>query len=202
MLAAIVAVRRRYVRRLPPDRYHRAVAEERTTASARAFEGRLISVRVDTVRLASGREATREVVEHPGAVGILAWDGARLALVRQWRHPAGQALLEIPAGTLDPGEEPLATARRELAEECALGAAAWEAGPSFYTAPGFCTERLSLFLATGLEPARVEAPEDEELELSWMALAEALAAVDDGTIRDAKSVAGVLWLARRLEGAG
>ena len=177
------------------------MTEERTVASRSVFDGRLIRVRVDTVRLGSGRDATREVVEHPGAVGILAWDGGRLALVRQWRHPAGQALLEIPAGTLDPGEEPLTTARRELAEECGLAAATWESGPSFYTAPGFCTERLALFLATDLRPVSVQAPDDEELELSWASLDEALVALDRGEIADAKTLAGVLWLARRL-GAG
>jgi ADP-ribose pyrophosphatase len=134
-------------------------------------------------------------------VGVLAWDGARLAVVRQWRHAAGAALLEIPAGTLDPGEEPLATARRELAEECAVAASSWEAGPSFYTAPGFCTERLSLFLATGLGTEEAEGPEDEDLELSWLTLQEALAAIEDGAIVDAKSIAGILWLARRLEAA-
>ena len=171
---------------------------ERTIASRRVFEGRLIGVRVDTVALPNGREASREVVEHPGAVGILAWDGERLALVRQWRHPAGRALLEIPAGTIDPGEMALNTARRELAEECGLAAASWEPGPAFYTAPGFCTERLSLFLATALRPSQVATPEDEELEGSWMTLPETLAAVDAGEIADAKSVAGVLWLARRL----
>jgi ADP-ribose pyrophosphatase len=171
---------------------------ELTISSRRPFEGRLISVRVDEVRLASGRTASREVVEHPGAVGILAWDGRRLALVRQWRHPAEAELLEIPAGTLDPGEEPLTTARRELAEECGLGATSWEAGPSFFTAPGFCTERLSLFLATGLSPVEAEAPDDEELELEWLDLADALRAVENGTMIDAKSVAGILWLARRL----
>jgi ADP-ribose pyrophosphatase len=175
---------------------------EEVVATQRPWSGRLIKVRVDEVALATGRTATREVVEHPGAVGILAWDGTRLALVRQWRHPANRAMLEIPAGTLDPGEEPLATAQRELAEECALSASAWEAGPSFFTAPGFCTERLSLFLASGLRPAEAEAPEDEDLELSWMTLGEAVAAVDAGDIADAKSIAGVLWLARRLEARG
>src|SRR5919106_3751992 len=120
------------------------------------------------------RAATREVVEHPGAVGILAWDGDRLALVSQWRHPARQALLEIPAGTLDPGEAPRATAERELGEECGLAAAAWEQGPSFFTAPGFCTERLTLFLATDLREGAFESPEDEELELSWLSLPEAV----------------------------
>lgn len=174
------------------------MAHERTISTRRPFEGRLISVRVDEVRLTSGRTASREVVEHPGAVGILAWDGARLALVRQWRHATGGALLEIPAGTVDPGEEPLTTARRELAEECGRQAHAWEAGPAFYTAPGFCTERLTLFLATELRPVEVEAPDDEDLERAWMSLADAVAAVENADIVDAKSVAGILWLARRL----
>ncbi|HEX6140462.1 MAG TPA: NUDIX hydrolase [Candidatus Limnocylindria bacterium] len=175
------------------------MAEERLISTARPWQGRLIAVRVDEVELDSGRRTSREVVEHPGAVGILAWDGERLALVRQWRHAAGGALLEIPAGTLDPGEEPLATARRELAEECELAADEWEPGPSFFTAPGFCTERLALFLATGLHAATApETPDDEELSLSWSTLDEARAAIDAGAIVDAKSIAGILWLARRI----
>lgn len=171
--------------------------EEHTISSRRPFGGKLISVRVDTVALASGRTATREVVEHPGAVGILAWNGERLALVSQWRHPTGATLLEIPAGTLEASETPRATAERELAEECSLAAEHWEQGPSFFTAPGFCTERLTLFLATGLRDTVVEAPEDEDLELSWLPLVDAVAAVVDGSIIDAKSIAGILWLAQR-----
>jgi ADP-ribose pyrophosphatase len=171
---------------------------ERIVSSERPFRGRLISVRVDRVELDNGHQASREIVEHPGAVGILAWDGARLALVRQWRQAAGQDLLEIPAGTLDPGESPRATAERELGEECGLAADTWEMGPSFFTAPGFCTERLTLFLATGLRDAEADAPEDELLERSWLSLADAATAVDEGRVIDAKSVAGILWLQRRL----
>jgi ADP-ribose pyrophosphatase len=171
---------------------------ERTVSIEHPFTGRLISVRVDKVELGNGHIATREVVEHPGAVGILAWDGAQLALVSQWRQAAGQAMLEIPAGTLDPGESPRATAERELGEECGLAAGSWEQGPSFFTAPGFCTERLTLFLATELREGAFDSPEDEELELSWLPLAAALTAIDDGRIIDAKSVAGILWLARHL----
>lgn len=170
---------------------------ERRVDSRRAFEGRLLSVRVDEVELDNGRHATREVVEHPGAVGILAWDERRLAMVSQWRTAAGAELLEIPAGTIDPGETPAATAERELAEECGLRAASWEAGPSFFTAPGFCTERLTIFLATGLRPTPMTPPEDELLESSWLTLAQALAAIDEGRIIDAKSLVGILWLARR-----
>jgi ADP-ribose pyrophosphatase len=176
---------------------------ERTIASRPGFEGRLLRVRVDEVALDDGRQTVREVVEHPGAVAILAWDGERLVLVRQWRHPAGAELLEVPAGTLDPGEEPMATAVRELAEETELGADRWERGPAFYTAPGFCTEFLTVYLATGLHPRTDGAhDDDEELERVEMTLPEALAAVDDGTIRDAKSIAAILWLARRLEQGG
>lgn len=129
---------------------------------------------------------------------MLAWDGERVAMVRQWRHAAGATLLEIPAGTLEPGEEPLATARRELGEEMGVAAATWVEGPSFYTAPGFCTERLTLFLATDLAEASVDAPDDERLERDWLSLPDAVAAIGDGRIGDAKSIVGILWLARRL----
>jgi ADP-ribose pyrophosphatase len=170
---------------------------ERTVSSRRVFTGRLLSLRVDEVELDSGRHATREVVEHPGAVAILAWDGERLAAVRQWRQAAAAELLELPAGTLEPGESPLVTAQRELAEECGLTATRWEEGPSFYTAPGFSTELLTLFLATDLQAVDAQPPDDEALERSWLTLADALAAIDDGRIRDAKSLVGILWLARR-----
>jgi ADP-ribose pyrophosphatase len=170
---------------------------ERTVSTHRAFAGRLLALRVDEVELDSGKRATREVVEHPGAVAILAWDGERLATVRQWRQPAAAELLEIPAGTLEHDESPLIAARRELAEECGLTAARWEEGPAFYTAPGFSTELLTLFLATDLQAVDVPPPEDEALERSWLTLADALMAIDDGRIRDAKSLVGILWLARR-----
>jgi ADP-ribose pyrophosphatase len=172
---------------------------EKTIGTRHPYQGRLISLRVDEVAMESGRRTTREIVEHPGAVGILAWDGDRLAFVSQWRQPAAATLLEIPAGTLDPGEAPETTAKRELAEEIGLAAARWEAGPSFFTAPGFSTERLSLFLATELSPADdAHAEDDEAIERSWLRLEDATAAIDQGRIVDAKSIAGVLWLARRI----
>ena len=171
---------------------------ERTISSRRAFTGRLLTMRVDEVELGSGRHATREVVEHPGAVAILAWDGAQLAAVRQWRQAADAELLEIPAGTREPGESALITAQRELAEECGLAGGWWEQGPSFYTAPGFSTELLTLFLATELQPVESAPPDDEALVRSWLALPDALGAIDGGEIRDAKSLVGILWLSRRL----
>jgi ADP-ribose pyrophosphatase len=138
------------------------------------------------------------VVEHPGAVAIVAWDGERLAMVRQWRHPAERELLEIPAGTIDPGETPLVTARRELTEETGLSADRWDEGPSFFTAPGFCTERLTVYLATGLHAGKATGAADEIIEVERLTLEEALTAVDDGSVADAKSLAAILWLARRL----
>ena len=172
--------------------------EERTLDSRPAWSGRVISVRVDEVELSDGRRSAREIVDHPGAVAILAWDGERLAMVRQWRHATGQELLEIPAGTLEPDEAPDATARRELSEEVGLAAESWEAGPTFYTAPGFCTELMHLYLATDLTEALADGDEDEELEASWMTLDDALAATDDGRIVDAKTMVAIAWLARRL----
>jgi len=174
---------------------------ERTVESRRPFVGRLLRVRVDEVELDDGRRTTREVVEHPGAVAMLAWDGEHLALVRQWRHAAGRALLEVPAGTVDPGEEPDATAARELAEEVDLRAETWERAPAFFTAPGFCTEYLTVYLATDLHPAEEMAhPDDEDLEVVRMTLPQALDAIDAGEIEDAKSIVAILWLARRLGG--
>ena len=172
--------------------------KERTFSSEHPWSGRRIRVRVDEVERADGHRTTREVVEHPGAVAILAWDGAQLAMVRQWRHATKAVLLEIPAGTLEPDEPPIETARRELAEEVGLAAATWTEGPRFYTAPGFCDELMHLYLATDLTDASGEADADEVLEASWLPLADALDAIDDGRISDAKTIAGVLWLARRL----
>ena len=106
--------------------------------------------------------------------------------------------LELPAGTRDPDEAPRRTAERELAEECGLAAQTWEPGPGFWTAPGFCTEFLTLWLATDLRPVSVAGPDDEALELEWLTLDHAQAAVADGTINDAKSLVGIYWLARRL----
>lgn len=172
--------------------------EERTVSTTHPWTGRRIRVRVDEIERADGHRATREIVEHPGAVAILAWDGERLAMVRQWRHATGQELLEIPAGTLEPDEPPMETARRELAEEAGLAASRWEEGPRFFTAPGFCTELMHTYRATGLSSATAEADADEQIELTWMSLDEVTAAIDDGTIMDGKTIAAVGWLARQL----
>jgi ADP-ribose pyrophosphatase len=172
--------------------------DERTMGSTYPWTGRSIRVRIDEVERSDGHRTAREIVEHPGAVVMLAWDGERLAMVRQWRHATGQILLELPAGTLEPDEQPAATARRELAEEVGLAATTWVEGPRFFTAPGFCTELMHLYLATDLTDALAEADADELLERSWLTLADAIVAADDGRIADAKSIVGIGWLARRL----
>ncbi len=184
---------------------------ERLVASEVLHRGRVLEFRADTVERADGRRARRDVAGHPGAVAIVALDpDGCVLLVRQYRHPAGRVLLEIPAGTLerDPAsgvtEDPELAARRELEEETGRRAARWELLTDFWTAPGFATERMFLFLATDLAPAtgdRRHPDEDEALELVRLPWREAVAAAGRGEIRDAKSLVGLFWLARRLEGA-
>ncbi len=185
---------------------------ERLVASEVLHRGRILEFRVDTVERADGQRARRDVAGHPGAVAIVAVDpDGCLLLVRQYRHPAGRVLLEIPAGTLDVDpatgatEEPDLAARRELEEETGYRAARWERLTDFWTAPGFATERMTLYLATELLPAtddRLGPDEDEALELVRLPWREAVAAALRGEIGDAKSLVGILWLARRLEDHG
>jgi len=135
----------------------------------------------------------REVVVHPGAIVIVPIDQAgRLLLVKQWRHPVGKVLTELPAGTLEAGESPHSCAERELQEETGFKPTTLTAMGGFYSAPGFCTEYLHLFLAEGLTVSRLPADEDEHIELLSVSLAAALQMIEDGTICDAKSVAGIL----------
>ena len=161
--------------------------------SETAWEGRIAKVRVDRFRFDDGEEAEREIVEHPGAVVVLAHDGEWLYMVRQPREAVGeQALLELPAGKLDEeGESPLDTAQRELAEEIGKGARSWERLTSFYTTPGFADEEMHLYLATDLYDREAETDEDERIEIvEWPLeqLDDAIAECDDG-----KSLVGLLW---------
>ncbi|MDE3076723.1 MAG: NUDIX hydrolase [Chloroflexota bacterium] len=168
--------------------------EERTLSSRQVFAGRLITVRVDEVELANGHRSSREIVEHPGAVAIVALaDDGGLVLVRQYRKAAETLTLELPAGTLSGGEDPLACAVRELKEETGYTARTMDELCSFYTAVGFCTEMMHLFLARGLEPGEAANEDDESIEVVLMPVEEALEMIDRHTIVDAKTVAGVLW---------
>jgi ADP-ribose pyrophosphatase len=165
------------------------------TGSETVWSGRIGTVRIERYRHADGEEVTRENVAHPGAVAIVAHDGAHVWLVRQPREIVGErSLLEVPAGKLDEdGEEPLEAARRELAEEVGKAAASWEHVKAIYTSPGFTDERIHIFLATGLSDVeRPAVEEDERIEIvAWPLnrLDEAIASCED-----AKSLVGLLLL--------
>jgi ADP-ribose pyrophosphatase len=158
-----------------------------------AWEGQVARVRVDRFRYADGKESEREIVEHPGAVAVVAHDGERLFLVRQPREAVGeQELLELPAGKLDhEGEGPLETAQRELAEEIGKGARSWTHLTSFYTSPGFADEECHLYLATDLYDEKAEAEDTERIEIVGAPLAELDSVIEQ--CRDAKSLVGLLW---------
>src|SRR3954469_4714895 len=159
-----------------------------------AWSGRIVKVRVDRFRYGDGEEAEREIVGHMGAVGIVAHDGEHLYLVAQPREAVDeQALLELPAGKLDvEGEEPLATGKRELAEEIGKGAREWKHLTSFYNSPGFSDEEVHIYLATDLYDESAETEENERIEIKRVPLGEL-----DGVIaecRDSKTLIGLLWL--------
>jgi ADP-ribose pyrophosphatase len=185
---------------------------ERVVDSKVLHRGKFVEFRIDTIERSDGSRATRDWAGHPGAVAIVALDAdGRVALVRQWRLAADAALLEIPAGGLDfkddgSKEDPEIASRRELEEETGLRAGTWRKLGEFYSAPGFTDELMHLYLATDLAPAdpdgRLGPDEDERLILEWRPWRDAVTAVERGEIRDAKSVAGLFWLARVLsEGA-
>jgi ADP-ribose diphosphatase len=185
---------------------------ERVVDSNTIYRGKYLTFRIDTVERTDGSRAEREVVGHPGAVAILAIDDQdRVLMVRQYRAPAGRTLLEVPAGTLDIDketgaiEDPGLAAPRELEEETGYRAGSLRRLTSFWTAPGFATELMHLYLATDLSPAdegRLGPDEDERLELDHVPLTEALAAVDRGEVADAKSILALLWLDRLRRGNG
>lgn len=175
--------------------------EEKTVSTKRVFEGRMIKLRVDTVLLPNGETATREVIEHPGAVAVIALtEQGELLMVRQYRHPTGEILLEIPAGKRDRGETPLSCARRELEEETGYRARQWKPLFSYYTTPGFSDELLYIIVAAGLEKGQAHTDEEEFIEVVTVPVDEALRMVYRGEIRDAKTIIGILVLSRMQSG--
>jgi 8-oxo-dGTP pyrophosphatase MutT (NUDIX family) len=158
------------------------------------FSGKIATVRVERFRHDDGEEVEREVVAHPGAVVVVPHDGGRIYLVTQPREAVHEeALLELPAGKLDEeGEEPLDTAKRELAEEIGKGAREWRHLTTFYTSPGFTDETMHLYLATDLYDESAEGGEDERIEIEAIPLER----LDDAIqrCRDGKSLVGLLWL--------
>ena len=179
-----------------------ALGREETLSSRRLYEGAVVRLRVDRVRMPSGREAVREVVEHSGAVTIVAVDReGRVLLVRQHRHPTGRSLLELPAGTLDRDEEPGACAARELAEETGFQASRLQRLGGFFVSPGYCTEYIQVYLATDLEPGNAGGGDEEEMQVLALPLVEVLRLVEAGELEDAKSLAALLLYLRRGEGS-
>lgn len=178
-----------------------------TMASQDIYRGRVIALRADEVAMPGGSVARREVVEHYGAVAILALDeNNNVVLIHQYRHPLGRRLWELPAGLLDnPGESPVDTAARELAEEAGLAAAHWAVLVDVAASPGFTDEVVRVFLATGLTPVHVQLTEDNEetdLVIKRFALPDAIAMVLAGEVVNAASVGAILAAHTVLSGVG
>lgn len=167
------------------------MSEERLS-SERVFDGKLVRVRVDRVRLANGRETGREVVEHPGAVAILpVMDDGALVMVRQYRYAVGRALLEVPAGTREPGEPDEACAVRELREETGLTGRI-EPLTRFFVSPGWCTEELIIYRATQLREVGAAPEGDEILRVERIQPTQVRGLIAAGDIADAKTITALL----------
>jgi 8-oxo-dGTP pyrophosphatase MutT (NUDIX family) len=171
------------------------------TGEETIHEGKIFTVRKVDLRFDDGEHAEREIVEHPGAVAVVAFDGERIYMVAQPREAVDeQALLELPAGKLDEeGEAPEETGKRELAEEIGKGAHEWRKLTSFYTSPGFASEECHVFLATDLYDEQADTDEDERIEIVEVPLDRLDATIED--CRDAKSLVGLLWFKAYLNGA-
>lgn len=161
------------------------------------YSGRVVGLSVETIVLPDGRETTREVVRHSGAAAIVPMlSPDEVVLIRQFRYCAKKTLWEIPAGTVEPGETPLACAERELVEETGYRAGKMKPMGGFFTSPGFCDEFLHLFLATELERCESKLDKDEQIEVQRMSLGEALDKIERGEIIDAKTIVGLLKVGR------
>jgi ADP-ribose pyrophosphatase len=175
--------------------------QARVLSSWEVFRGPVFWVTSDMVLEPSGIKARRDVVRHPGSVVILAVEESRsqprVLLERQYRHAAEAYLWELPAGRIDRGEKELAAAKRELLEETGYTARRWQRILRFYASPGFVAETMALYLARGLRPGAAQPEDDEVIHRKLFSLAKAVGMVLRGTIRDAKTISGLLWLERR-----
>jgi ADP-ribose pyrophosphatase len=183
-----------------PDRIYPKGVE--VLSSKVSFEGPVFRVVTDEVREPGGEAHRRDVIRHPGSVVVFAVDDAKskrdplILLERQYRHAAAQYLYEIPAGSLDPGEDPLVGAKRELLEETGYKAKHWSKLVRFYASPGFLGEWMQIFVAEGLTPGDATPEEDEQIELFAVPLSELLREIDAGRIHDGKTIAATLLYER------
>jgi ADP-ribose diphosphatase len=177
-----------------------SMQEEKLLSSKRMYSGKVLKLNLDTVALPNGRTTELEILRHPGASAVvpLKEDG-RVVLIRQLRHAAGGFIYEIPAGKLDPQEDPRVCAARELEEEAGYCAGHLELLTSIWTAPGFTDEVIHIFLGTNLEVGKQNLDQDEVLEILEWPLEEAMARIQDGTIRDAKTIIGLQMVFGRPE---
>jgi ADP-ribose pyrophosphatase len=172
---------------------------EKITHTESIYNGRVVKLVVHDVELPDGKPSKRELVKHPGAVAVVALDADQnVLLVRQYRIAADQILLEIPAGTLNPGEDPQVCAERELQEETGYRPGSIEKIGGIYVAPGYTTEFIHLYLATDLTDSKLAQDEDEFIEAERVPLTEALRYIESGQIIDGKSISALLLVARRL----
>jgi ADP-ribose pyrophosphatase len=166
---------------------------EKQIKSEKLFEGQILKLYFDQVRLPNGKTATREKISHPGAVGIVpVTDNGNVLLVKQYRYPVDDITIEIPAGKIDKKEKPEKCARRELAEEVGAIGGDLKLLSSFYTTPGFCDEILHLYIATGFKMSENNLDEDEFLDIVSVKLNEAVKWIIKGKIKDSKTIIGIL----------
>jgi ADP-ribose pyrophosphatase len=164
------------------------------------YRGSIVKLRLDQVRLPNKKVVAREIIEHRGAVAIVALDDEpRVLLVRQYRVGAARETMEIPAGTLEEGEDPALCATRELKEETGYSALQWEPLGYFFSSPGFCTEKMYLFIAQQLSAGAASPEDDESISVEWMPLAQAVDAIERGEIVDGKSTVGILRVWRKIQ---
>ena len=172
---------------------------ELRVSSKRIYDGHIVNLRVDEVKLENGKTAKREIVEHRGATAIVPiLEDGRVVLVRQYRHAAATELLEIPAGTLEPDEAPENCARRELEEETGFKCREIKKMMEIFLAPGYSTEKIHIYLATGLSEAKMRLEEDERINVEKVPISTALEMVSSGKIQDAKTISGLYVAARFL----
>lgn len=170
--------------------------------SATVYHGNLLHVKRDTVRLPGGHDSEREYIIHPGAVLVVPMlDDGRLVFERQYRYPLRRAFIELPAGKIDPAEDPLETGKRELLEETGYTASDWQHMATMHPCIGYSDERIEIYLATGLEAGPHRRDADESLEVFEWTLAEAMHAMREGNITDGKTMVALFWAEKHLNGS-